>query len=108
MAKRRARENPLKTRDKLLIGGGAATLLGLTIFFLTRPKDEKKGSGSSANKGSPQNGIQPGTVLSTPKDSAAVAPPPPPPPSVTTASPSVQPMSFINTPNVSWVPGPNP
>jgi hypothetical protein len=34
--RRRARENPIKTRDKLLIGGGAAVLLGGFIFLITR------------------------------------------------------------------------
>ncbi len=36
MARRRARENPLKTRDKALIAGGGALLLGFGIFLLTR------------------------------------------------------------------------
>ncbi len=45
MARRRARENPIKTRDKVLIAGGGALALGLGIFFLTRSSSASSGGG---------------------------------------------------------------
>lgn len=82
MAKSRARENPLKTRDKLLIGGGAATLLGLGIFLLTRSSSSSGsgggsngggGGGSGGGSGDTPNG---GQLADRPTDSHVIAPAP--------------------------------
>lgn len=56
---RRARENPIKTRDKVLIGAGGATLLGLGIFFLTRPSKASTGGAPSPPPPPPQGSQTP-------------------------------------------------
>jgi len=49
-SRRRARENPLKTRDKVLIGVGAAGVLAGVLYLVTR----KKGVSGTANVAAPQ------------------------------------------------------
>lgn len=56
---RRARENPIKTRDKILIGAGGATLLGLGVFLLTRPSKASTGGGGGGGGGQPIGSTSP-------------------------------------------------
>src|SRR5580765_8294212 len=107
MAKRRG--NPLKTRDKLLIGGGGLLALGTIVFFATRPKSTTSG-GTSTTKSAPQNGAQPGSTVSvTPNPSTAPSPGPAPQPSGALISPtSFASIMAMNNPNVSWVPKDRP
>jgi hypothetical protein len=92
MAKRRrARENPLKTRDKALIAGGGVVLLSTILYFVTRSKTEVKkdstttnGKGGSTQDGgkggsTQDGGAQPGsTVSQTPYGPTVVASTPTP------------------------------
>lgn len=64
MARKRARENPLKTRDKVLIGVGGAAFLAGILYFATRPK----GVSGTTNVAAPQ---QPSGEATLPSSAAA-------------------------------------
>ncbi len=68
-----------KTRNKVLIGAGGATLLGLGIFLLTRSSSSTT-SGANSGSGGSNGGGQGGVVLKAVQDSHAMAPTPSPPP----------------------------